>query len=192
MTDADAADAPDAVAAAIAAAECPGGGAEPLATGPLGMTLLSLHQEPENTRFEDAAVGYAIVMLRHGSRVLMVHERQRGCWELPGGSIEPGETPRAAAVRELWEETGQRLPEDALHFAGFVKTVLGQHRRVLYGALFTARTDAPQPFVPNSEISAMHWRDGVEAMPEVPGPLVTPGGGQVQTVDEYLVAHYSS
>lgn len=30
----------------------------------------------------------------------------RGVWSLPGGHIEPGETARAAALRELAEETG--------------------------------------------------------------------------------------
>ena len=29
-----------------------------------------------------------------------------GLWEFPGGGIEPGESPQAAAVRELIEETG--------------------------------------------------------------------------------------
>ncbi|MFB6145171.1 MAG: NUDIX hydrolase [Candidatus Nanohaloarchaea archaeon] len=29
-----------------------------------------------------------------------------GCWEFPGGSIEDGENPKEAALRELMEETG--------------------------------------------------------------------------------------
>ena len=29
-----------------------------------------------------------------------------GCWELPGGKVEPGEEPAAAAVREIEEELG--------------------------------------------------------------------------------------
>ncbi|MGH3312891.1 MAG: NUDIX hydrolase [Streptomyces sp.] len=152
-------------------------GSAPLATGPLGMKLLSFHRAAEDTRFEDAVVGYALMVLWHENRVLMVLERDRACWELPGGGIEPGETPRAAAVREVREEAGQRVPPRDVHFAGFARTLLPDHA-VMYGAMFTARTDAPAPFVPNEEISAVHWRVGDEPLP----------GGEVQTVDEYLVA----
>ncbi|QDO87950.1 NUDIX domain-containing protein [Ornithinimicrobium ciconiae] len=30
-------------------------------------------------------------------------------WGLPGGGVDPGEDPAAAAVREVWEETGQQV-----------------------------------------------------------------------------------
>jgi 8-oxo-dGTP diphosphatase len=40
-------------------------------------------------------------------RVLLVEHRWRG-WVPPGGKVESGETPRQAAGRELFEETGIR------------------------------------------------------------------------------------
>ena len=43
-----------------------------------------------------------------GDRLLMTHLKSRG-WDLPGGHIEPGETPARAARREVYEETGARL-----------------------------------------------------------------------------------
>jgi 8-oxo-dGTP diphosphatase len=39
------------------------------------------------------------------SSILLVRHRVRG-WVPPGGTVEPGETPRAGAARELMEEAG--------------------------------------------------------------------------------------
>ena len=39
-------------------------------------------------------------------RLLLVHDRDARQWTLPGGIMEPDETPADAAVREVWEETG--------------------------------------------------------------------------------------
>lgn len=39
-------------------------------------------------------------------RVLVARHSEVGAWVLPGGAIEPAETPADAAVREAWEETG--------------------------------------------------------------------------------------
>jgi 8-oxo-dGTP pyrophosphatase MutT (NUDIX family) len=38
--------------------------------------------------------------------LLLCKHADRGIWVAPGGSIEPGEQPADAAVRETWEETG--------------------------------------------------------------------------------------
>jgi ADP-ribose pyrophosphatase len=45
------------------------------------------------------------------ARWLLMVERGDGLgWALPGGMVDPGETPHQAAVRELREETGLELP----------------------------------------------------------------------------------
>lgn len=54
-------------------------------------------------------VAACAVLLRDGA-VLAVSRRDNPCaYGLPGGMIEPGETPEAAAVRELEEETGFKV-----------------------------------------------------------------------------------
>lgn len=47
----------------------------------------------------------AIVLDEH-ERVLMHRHKRLGIWLQPGGHIDPGEAPEAAAVREVLEETG--------------------------------------------------------------------------------------
>jgi 8-oxo-dGTP pyrophosphatase MutT (NUDIX family) len=54
--------------------------------------------------------GAAFLLCRRASR-LSAHSAQ---WALPGGRIDPGETPIEAALRETDEEVGVRLPESAV------------------------------------------------------------------------------
>ncbi len=41
-----------------------------------------------------------------GGRLLLGHVTHTPRWDIPKGLQEPGETPLAAAMRELWEEAG--------------------------------------------------------------------------------------
>lgn len=47
-----------------------------------------------------------VVHTRAGEVLLLERVSPRGWWQSVTGSLEPGETPRQAAVRELAEETG--------------------------------------------------------------------------------------
>ncbi|WP_226913528.1 DUF4031 domain-containing protein [Gephyromycinifex aptenodytis] len=61
-------------------------------------------------------------------RVLLVESADRGGWEGPGGWREPGESARAAAVRETAEETGLQLHESALVPCAYERILLTGQR----------------------------------------------------------------
>ena len=66
-----------------------------------------------------AAYEIALVLLVDPSGAVLLQHRDEAAaaspnqWSLPGGHLEPGETPQEAARRELLEETG--LTVDELH-----------------------------------------------------------------------------
>lgn len=129
----------------------------PLAVDADGQALVSFAYGAEDTlTTAHHPLPAALLALWCDGRVLLVHDRYRQSWELPGGMIEPGETPRAAALRELLEETGQ-IPQGPVRFVGLAHFLLGPERRTEYLALYTGRTAAPRPFEPNDEIGAVHW-----------------------------------
>lgn len=64
------------------------------------------------------AAAVAVVLVDDGAAVLLTRRAatlrgHAGQWALPGGRLDPGEDPRAAARRELAEELGLHLDADA-------------------------------------------------------------------------------
>lgn len=53
-----------------------------------------------------ALVAAGALFLDDAGRVLLVEPTYKPTWEIPGGAVEAGETPREACARELAEELG--------------------------------------------------------------------------------------
>jgi 8-oxo-dGTP pyrophosphatase MutT (NUDIX family) len=70
----------------------------------------------------------ALAIRDREGRVLLGRHSAEGRWVLPGGAIEPLETPADSAVREAWEETGLHV-----ELRGIVGVYGGPDFRVRYG-----------------------------------------------------------
>lgn len=117
----------------------------------------------------------AVAMVNDSGQVLMQQRPSAashgGLWEFPGGKLEQGETPEAAAVRELREELGVVIAASDLHPAGFASDAGGS--RALIILLFVCRhwTGTPRPHAAEH----LAWYDpaalGGLAMPPLDYPL---------------------
>lgn len=58
-------------------------------------------------------IGETILLLERALKAL-----EGGTWGVPAGKIEPGESPKEAAIRELFEETGIQVQPDRVHPVG--------------------------------------------------------------------------
>ncbi|MGV2289933.1 NUDIX hydrolase [Trinickia sp. YCB016] len=93
----------------------------------------------------------ALVAIYVGQALLLLKSSYRAEWSFPGGSLQPGETPDAAAQREMEEEIG--LPSYPLRPAGSVCGIWdGRRDRVHFFELHLDRL--PELRLDNREIIA--------------------------------------
>jgi 8-oxo-dGTP pyrophosphatase MutT (NUDIX family) len=103
-------------------------------------------------------VTLALVLLGVPGGLVLVHNRRRDCWELPGGLRDEGESPAGCASRELWEETGigpvsARLV--AVMTLDLQPSPRNPFRREECGAVFRAEHPAAPAAFESPEISAV-------------------------------------
>ncbi len=89
--------------------------------------------------------------------VLMVFDRWRRQWELPGGMLAPGESARQAAVRELAEETG--ISGTDVDLAAVAEFALRRPTRREYAAIYWTVLQGEPQLIVNDEVSDFHWWD---------------------------------
>ena len=104
--------------------------------------------EDELHKYEPLAGSYAIVQVEHDLLFGFNHFRKR--WELPAGSRELDESPKECAIRELYEETGQKVKE--LTFQGLAKIRNLETQLVKYNPVYFSKVCHLTPFIPNDEM----------------------------------------
>ena len=125
-----------------------------------GFAFLEYCPIPEHTLDPDSYSPLIITFaaIRYKDSYLLVHHRNRQSWELPGGHIEDGESPRDCAIRELFEETCQTV--NNLNFRAVMKYHNPSKDRYYYGTLYSGELSSPVPFRANDEISQITFWDG--------------------------------
>ena len=108
------------------------------------------------------------IALRDASgRVLLARHSEGGVWLLPGGAIEPAETPADAAVREMFEETGLlvRLTGLVGVFGGpeYVVHYRNGHRTSYVMSVFDAELVAGSPQPDATEVLEVRFVSSAEA-----------------------------
>lgn len=117
-------------------------------------SFVTVHEMPESEHAQVAAPTFAVVLARAIDGLVLVFNRYRKVWELPGGLIDAGETPRAAVARELQEEAGCTARN--LTWLGLVEVDDGATH---FGAVFACDVDDVPPTFENDEIAAIgRWR----------------------------------
>ncbi|SEP92272.1 ADP-ribose pyrophosphatase YjhB, NUDIX family [Streptomyces sp. yr375] len=101
-----------------------------------------------------AAIGVGAIL--HGPRGLLLGRHRRGTWELPGGTVEPGESLQETVVRELREETGVRADPSDVRLLGTLVDHVDGVVRLTVGAVVTDWEGEPAD-QPGESVGDWRW-----------------------------------
>jgi 8-oxo-dGTP pyrophosphatase MutT (NUDIX family) len=89
----------------------------------------------------------------HQVQVALVHRPKYGDWTFPKGKLDPGETQKQAALREVEEETGFRCTLGRRLRSTSYADAKGRPKEVDYWAMTIERGE----FRPNDEVDELRW-----------------------------------
>lgn len=104
-------------------------------------------------------IGHAVFRDEAG-RVLMVETRYKEEWELPGGIVEPGESPRLGAEREVLEEIGLTVQFANAAIIDWMPPYLGWSDAIEFifdGGVLAAEVAERIVSTDPRELVAVHW-----------------------------------
>jgi 8-oxo-dGTP diphosphatase len=112
--------------------------------------FIAFHPVPESPVAPALEPRFAVVLARGPAGVVLVFNRFRRVWELPGGMIDPGESARDSARRELAEEAG--CAADVLDWLGIVEVDDGRRH---CGAVYACTVGSVPAQIRNEEIDGI-------------------------------------
>ena len=116
--------------------------------------FVDFHECSEPARERIAPLSFAVMVARSSDGLVVVFNRYRQVWELAGGLIDPGETPRQTAERELLEESGCVARNS--RWRGVVEVHDG---RTHFGGVIACEVDEVPQDYENEEVAAVgQWR----------------------------------
>ncbi|WP_040161950.1 NUDIX hydrolase [Nigerium massiliense] len=113
----------------------------------------------------------AVVLRDAAGRVAMVRKRETTMFMLPGGKIEPGETPDATACREIAEELGVALDRAHLVSWGSYRTPTANEPGFVLNSDVFAYTVPVAGAAPAAEIVELAWVDPAQGPADDWAPL---------------------
>ncbi|MFB6169593.1 MAG: NUDIX hydrolase [Haloarculaceae archaeon] len=113
----------------------------------------------ERIRTTGAPYGAHTVVYRPSGELLLVYHAGVDMWVLPGGGVDPGESFREAAERELTEEAGVEATYDGLGMVTRVDVRHGEYDTWGVVPVFEARAETVDIDIrdPDEEISDAGW-----------------------------------
>ena len=103
---------------------------------------------------DDELLQFAVIAAKYQGRWVLCKHKKRSTWEFPGGHREAGETIEAAAVRELYEETGaaeyRMVPVSVYSVTDQAQS--GEKQAESFGMLFSAEISRFDQLPPTFEM----------------------------------------